>query len=103
MNKINDWIDLLIPLGAGALLGLFFFGGLWVTVAYATSSRTPALWFFVSIILRTGIVLAGFYFVAAGQFPYMIATLVGFIMARFLTTRTLPPYATNPRKKRRPS
>jgi F1F0 ATPase subunit 2 len=89
MKTLHDWITLLPAFGVGVLLGLFFFGGLWLTVTYATVSRYAGLWFFFSIILRTAVVLAGFYFVAVGSFPRMIACLVGFIIARFFTARML--------------
>ena len=36
--------------------------GLWWTVRLGVSSKQPALWFLVSLLLRMAIVLAGFYF-----------------------------------------
>jgi F1F0 ATPase subunit 2 len=60
---------------AGVLLGAIFFGGLWWTVRKGVSSKRPALCFFGSLLLRTSIALAGFYFVgrslgaAAGVSP----------------------------------
>ena len=38
---------------AGALLGAFFFGGLWWTVQKGVTSEQPALWFLGSLLLRT--------------------------------------------------
>ena len=48
---------------AGVLLGAIFFGGLWWTIRKGMASQIPALWFSGSLLLRTGIALAGFYFV----------------------------------------
>ena len=69
---------------AGAALGAFFFGGLWWTVRRAAASKRPAGWFLGSALLRTGVVLAGFYLVGAGQ-PWRLGlSLLGFVLARAL-------------------
>ena len=60
---IDIFIWLLAAL-AGLLLGIFFFGGLWWTIQKGLSSNHPGLWFFGSLIVRTGVVLIGFYLVA---------------------------------------
>jgi F1F0 ATPase subunit 2 len=77
---------------AGILLGAIFFGGLWWTVRKGVSSKNPALWFLGSMLLRMGIVLAGFYFVGRGDWKRLVSCLLGFIVARFIVmrlTRTL--------------
>ncbi len=76
---------LLISVGlAGGVLGAVFFGGLWWTVRKGVSSRQPALLFFASLLLRTIIVLAGFYFVAGDQLARLLVCLLGFTVARFI-------------------
>jgi F1F0 ATPase subunit 2 len=45
------------------------------------------LWFIGSMLLRTGIVLAGFYFVGGGQWQRLLGCLLGFVIARFLVMR----------------
>jgi F1F0 ATPase subunit 2 len=72
---------------AGGLLGAIFFGGLWWTVRKGVSSPRPALWFFVSMLLRMVIAVCGFYFVAGGRWERMLACLVGFLLARFIVIR----------------
>lgn len=82
--------EILIPgfsLLAGILLGAVFFGGLWWTVLEGVSARQPALWFGVSLLLRTGITLAGFYFVAGASWQRLLACLLGFVIARLAVTR----------------
>jgi F1F0 ATPase subunit 2 len=71
---------------AGAGLGLIFFGGLWVTIRRGVSSERPALWFFLSMLLRMSIALAGFYFVSGGHWERLLMCVVGFVMARFAVT-----------------
>ena len=77
---------LVLPLLAGAFLGTVFFGGLWWTIRKGISSKQPAALFFFSLLLRTGIALAGFYVVARGDWRRVLSCLVGFILARILVT-----------------
>ncbi len=85
MNEL--WMLALVmtlTLLAGVLLGAVFFGGLWWTVQRGVSSSCPAAWFLGSLVLRIGIVLAGFHFVSGGRGDRLLACLLGFIIARFL-------------------
>lgn len=84
---MNEIILLVLAFGAGALLGIVFFGGLWFTVLNGVRSKNPALWFLGSMLLRTAIVLLGFYFVADGQLSRLFACLIGFIIARIIIMR----------------
>jgi F1F0 ATPase subunit 2 len=76
--------NIIIPLSLGIVLGALFFGGLWLTVRKAVGSTYSALWFLASSLLRTGLVLAGFYYVADGHWQRLFICLLGFIAARFL-------------------
>ena len=79
---------LLIATGfAGIILGIVFYGGLWYTVQKGLASKTPAFWFLGSFLLRMAITLLGFYFVSAGQWQRMLACLLGFVLARIITSR----------------
>ncbi|MGC1717778.1 MAG: ATP synthase subunit I, partial [Isosphaeraceae bacterium] len=80
---------LALALFAGALLGTFFFGGLWWTVQKGVVSERPALWFLGSLLLRTGLILAGFYFVSQGHWSRLVACLVGFLVARIIVVTRL--------------
>jgi F1F0 ATPase subunit 2 len=91
---MSETLTLILALLAGLLLGTIFFGGLWWTIRMGVSSKQPAALFFFSLLLRTGITLAGFYFVARGDWRRVLACLVGFILARTLVTwRTRVPIA----------
>jgi F1F0 ATPase subunit 2 len=78
-----------LALLAGVLLGAFFFGGLWWTVQKGVTSGRPALWFLGSLLLRTGTVLAGFYFISQGHWSRLLICLFGFLIARFLLVKRL--------------
>lgn len=84
---MNEIMQLIVPFLAGLLLGALFFGGLWWTVQKGLVSSRPALWFMGSMLLRTGIVLAGFYFVMGGDWRRLLVCLAGFIAARMLIAR----------------
>lgn len=87
---------ILVGLGAllaGAALGAAFFGGLWWTVRRGAASPTPARWFLGSLVVRTAIVLVGFYAVGAGQPAQMGLCLLGFLLARAVVLRASKPVA----------
>lgn len=77
-------IVLVLNLLGGILLGLFFFGGLCWTVQKSLSATQPALWFLISGLLRNSIALTGFYLLAEHDWQRLLASLIGFILARFL-------------------
>jgi len=79
---MDETLSLVLSLVAGILLGAIFFGGLWWTVQKVVSSDRSTLWFFVSLLMRTSILLAGFYFIAHGHWERLLMCLLGFVVAR---------------------
>lgn len=75
---------LLLALIAGLILGAFFFGGLWWTLSKLPGTKYPAVLLFGSLILRTLVVLVGFYFISGGDWHRIIACALGFTVARLL-------------------
>ncbi|HEV8059280.1 MAG TPA: ATP synthase subunit I [Gemmataceae bacterium] len=86
---MNDVLALPLAFFAGALLGIFFFGGLWWTIQKGVTSELPAIWFLGSLLIRTGIVLAGIYLVSQGHWSRVVACLLGFLIARVIVMRRL--------------
>ena len=86
---MSDILALTLAFVAGTLLGAFFFGGLWWTVQKGVRSERPALWFLGSLLLRTGVILAGFYFVSQGHWSRLVACLLGFLIARVIVVKRL--------------
>jgi len=84
---MNNMLALTTAAIAGVLLGVLFFGGLWWTVRKGLTSTRPVLWFLASSVLRTGMVLIGFYVASGGHWQRLIACLIGFVIARFAVTR----------------
>ncbi len=84
---MTDTMHWVLAGGAGVFLGAFFFGGLWWTVRRGASSKWPALLFLGSLLLRTGVTLAGFYLVSSGHWERLLACILGFTVARLIMTR----------------
>jgi F1F0 ATPase subunit 2 len=72
---------------AGSLIGAIFFAGLWWTVQYGLKNKRPALLFMVSLFVRFGLALTGFYFVGGGHLERLVACLTGFIVSRLVIAR----------------
>ena len=83
---MNETVTLVLALVTGVLLGGLFFGGLWWTVCKIVSSKQPALLFLGSLLLRTSIVLVGFYFITRGHWERLLVCLLGFVVARLIAT-----------------
>jgi F1F0 ATPase subunit 2 len=75
---------MIVALISGIILGVIFFGGLWFTIKKALGKKYTAIWISGSSLIRTGIVLTGFYYTAQGSWQRLLVGLVGFIAARFL-------------------
>lgn len=84
---MNEFLHLLFALLEGALLGVFFFAGLWWTVRKLDSAKHVALLFLGSMLLRTGIVVLGFYFILGDNWQRLLVGLLGFVMVRIIVTR----------------
>jgi len=84
---MHELLMLIMAGAAGLVLGVIFFGGLWWTVRKAVFSSRPALWFMGSLLLRTSLVLTGFYVVGGNQWQRLLVCLIGFIFARVFVVR----------------
>ena len=84
---MNETLSMVLALPKGVLLGAIYFGGLWWTVQKMVLSKWSALWLLGSLLLRTSIALACFYFIASGHWQRLLMCLLGFIIARFIVMR----------------
>jgi len=88
---MTEFLSAALALAAGLFLGAIFFGGLWWTIRRGMSSPRPALWFFASLLLRTGITLAGIYLVGNGHWQRWLLCLLGFFLVRVVAWRQTRP------------
>jgi F1F0 ATPase subunit 2 len=86
---MNETLTIIAMWVAGGILGTIFFGGLWWTVQKGVSSGQPSVWFLVSLIIRMGITVAGFYFLSHGHWQRLLPIVLGFFTARFIITRII--------------
>ncbi|MCR3921756.1 MAG: ATP synthase subunit I [Firmicutes bacterium] len=77
-----QWLTTLLSFPWGVLLGFLYFGGLWWTVTKLTTTRSTALLFIVSFMVRMTVVMVSFYFLLMKGLPNLLAALVGFLVAR---------------------
>lgn len=84
-------LHIILAITTGFLLGLFYFGGLWLTVTHLTRSPYGPLLITLSLIIRLSITAAGFYLVMHGSMENLLACLAGLLMARVTLVRRLGP------------
>jgi F1F0 ATPase subunit 2 len=89
MNSLA--IELSFAAFSGLVLGLFYFGGLWLTVRKISCSKRPGLLMLGSFVVRLLVTLYGFYLVMNGSWERILACLSGFLVMRFVLTRVLAP------------
>jgi F1F0 ATPase subunit 2 len=90
MTEALGW---LVAAFGGALLGLIYFAGLWLTLARLPQRAHPALWVFGSFTLRLALCAAGFYLILGPDrsLPRLGVALLAFIALRVLLVRRLRP------------
>ena len=87
---MTETLLLLLAFPGGLLLGMFFYGGLWLTVQKGLASPRPGLWFMASFVLRTTIAVAGFFILSGGSRPdilRLLIALLGLLAARMIVVR----------------
>ena len=99
MNSV-EIVTLSLAALAGVLIGAIFFGGLWWTVLYGLRSKRPALLFMVSLFVRFGLALIGFYFVGGGHLERLVACLIGFVACRVILGTLRFPKAPSSRERK---
>ncbi len=82
---------------AGSLAGLFYFGGLWLTLKQTLNRPGGAAWIFISFILRTTVVVTLFVVLMENNLCRILVLMAGFLWVRFLfTSRMKKPTTTMP-------
>lgn len=85
-----EFSTILIGLLGGLFVGIIFFSGLHWTVQRMGQVNQPVLFFLTSFLLRTAIVLVGFYLISAGSWQRLLMMMLGFFIARIILVRVLP-------------
>jgi F1F0 ATPase subunit 2 len=90
MGMGNNILYYILLIFAGLFLGTFFYGGLWLTIQQGVRVKFSSLLFLVSMLLRTIIVVFGFYFLSSGNIYKLIFCFSGFFITRFLFRIFIP-------------
>ena len=93
MMESMSWILIFL---AGGVLGLFYFGGLLLTIRKMTQWKQPALLMILSLFVRVAIVVSGFYWLTEGQWRELLVALIGFIVIRMIMVRRFGPMQSPP-------
>ena len=92
---MNDFLFLTLCLAWGAVLGIFYFGGLWLTLRHLPYSEQPALLTLGSFLGRSIVCLFGFYLVASNGWEGLVSSLAGFILTKLALTHRLSHHVHN--------
>lgn len=88
---MSDLLALAGAAAAGGVLGLFFFGGLWMTVKQLPGSRRPLLLAVGSFVGRLVLCALGFVLVAMGHWDRLLTCFLTFMAVRLVLQRRLGP------------
>lgn len=87
---MNETILFIISFISGLLLGWLFFAGLWITLKDIGHTRHPVLRILGSLLLRMGLVLAGFYALLQwAGWPHLLVATLGFTLLRLALVHRL--------------
>lgn len=81
-------------LAAGVVLGVLYFGGLWLTVRRVVEGRWSKTMLLMSFAVRAALILIGFYVilqVGGARWEGLALSLLGFMGTRLTLQRTLSP------------
>jgi F1F0 ATPase subunit 2 len=84
---------------SGIILGIFYFGSLWLTIRQLPTTVYPVRLFIGSFLGRMVVTLYGFYMIMDGQWQRVLIALGGFILARIILTRFWQPQSFHSNSK----
>jgi F1F0 ATPase subunit 2 len=91
-----DALRFVLSLLAGVVLGLIYYGGLWLTVSRLPKTPHPAGLAMASFVGRMAVLLAGIYVVMGTRWEFALACLVGVLVARTVLVRRIQPHNAPP-------
>ncbi len=87
----STMLDMVLAFAVGLGIGSFYFLALWWTVRRLPKARFPACLTLGSYLIRSAVSMAGFYLVMSGCWERLLASLLGFIIMRFILVRWFQP------------
>ena len=83
----------------GVVLGVLYFGGLFITVEKIDRVKYPSLLMVLSFVLRMGLLVATFFYISKGGYKDILFTLAGVILTRFIMTFIVKSSISNSTKR----
>ncbi len=74
---------------AGVMIGIFYFGGLWLTLNKLTGAKRWVFWLGAGFLVRSSITMTAFWFLAAGDWQRIVALATGFTIVRFFSIKRI--------------
>jgi F1F0 ATPase subunit 2 len=84
-------LNLALSALAGAFLGILYFGGLWWTIQKISQAGQSVWLLAVSFILRTVLVIGGFFIITDGKLERLAISMLAFFVTRFVFIRYFSP------------
>lgn len=84
-----NWITILFALVSGALAGLVYFGGLWLTLKKIAEFKFSYTLLLLSFVVRLAFALLVFYALVIYHWAYLAVALISFLAMRQLLLATL--------------
>lgn len=73
----------------GIAMGFIFFGGLYFTVQRIATLKHPEFFMLLSLLIRLGILLGGFFVIKDGGIKNLLTAMAGVLVARFILIKKL--------------
>ena len=86
---MNEILVMVVSLCIGMLFGLFYFGGLWLTLQHMSRSKQPSFTAVVSFAVRSMVCLFCFYLISGSGLEMLAFSLLGFLLSKFVLIRRL--------------
>jgi F1F0 ATPase subunit 2 len=82
-------ITIVIGALSGLMLGVLFYGGLWLTIKAAKKKRQPLPLFAASFIVRSMVTISGLFLLARSGPASMLAAVAAMLLIRTLLVRRI--------------
>ncbi|NGP89868.1 ATP synthase subunit I [Fodinibius halophilus] len=77
-----NWIFIFIAIVSGAIVSVFYFGGLWLTLRKIAEYKFSYLLILVSFVIRITLLLLVFYLLLQYHWAYLGLALMSFLIVR---------------------
>lgn len=83
----------------GIIVGVIYFGGLYLSVQKITEVKHPSLLMVLSFVVRMAVLVVAFFYLSKGGYKNILFALLGVMAVRLVMTITVKNNTTNSMKK----